>query len=309
VIQNSINTVGVVIATAARRQIVVDTILSLARLKSVPGCVVVVGSSAKDLPDIDCKLPFPLHLLVSSQMGSAIQRNQGVRKIGGTVKYVSFLDDDMEVHQDYFMEVERVFDSDHRIAGFSGMIVVNGNINRIAARTILDQHQIHPEMPCFGFYPKKWPGFYGCSMNVRRDLLQLEEFDERLPLYAIGEDCEMGFRLSRYGDVGGSARCPAVHLATKSGRISELGVGYAQIINYLYFTHKGIGFPKIKTYWEKLVQTTAINLFFLILPCLDRRNGVDRKGRFQGNLLAIKDVLQGKIDPLNLIKVIEKKKT
>jgi len=278
--QKCILTVGVVIATTGRKEIVTDTIHSLARLRSVPGCLVVVGASLKDLPDITNHLPFSVHLLVATQIGASIQRNQGIRKIDTSVRYVCFLDDDMELHRDYFTEIEKVFDSDSRIAGFSGMVLANGNINRIHAREKLDAHEIYPEMPSFGFYPNKWPGFYGCNMNIRRDLLQVEVFDEKLPFNSLGEDCEMGFRLSHHGFVGGSARCPAVHLATKSGRISEVGLGYSQIINYLYFTQKDIGFPKIKTYWESLVKKPIINLVFVIFPCLGLKSSIDRRGRF-----------------------------
>lgn len=304
--QKYIKTVGVVIATAGRREVVADTISSMGRLNYVPGCLVVVGATHKDLPDINTKLPFSVHSLVATEMGASIQRNQGFKKIDSTVKYVCFLDDDMEFHQDYFMEVEKVFDSDQRIAGFSGMVLANGNINRIHAREKLDAHEIHLEMPSFGFYPNKWPGFYGCNMNIRRDLLHAEVFDEKLPFNSFGEDCEMGFRLSYHGFVGGSARCPAVHLATKSGRISEVGLGYSQIINYLYFTQKHIGFPKIKTYWEKIIKKLIINLVLAIFSCLGLKSRVGRRGRFLGNMLAIGDVFKGQVNPMNLIKIMER---
>src|ERR1700691_3399828 len=79
-----------------------------------------------------------------------------------------------------------------------------------------------------------------CSMNIRRRVLDLEQFDEQLLLGM--EDVEMGFRVNRHGLVGGSARCAAAHLAVRSGRISEAGIGYAQVINPLYFTGKGISY-------------------------------------------------------------------
>src|SRR5205814_583712 len=118
---------------------------------------------------------------------------------------------------------------------------------------------------------------------------------------ALGEDCEMGFRLSRHGAVGGSARCPVVHLAARSGRISEVGVGYAQIINFLYFAGKGIGYPRMATCWQHLVRLPLVNLFFRLFPSRDPQRSVDRKGRFRGNLLALADVVRGRIDPENLI--------
>jgi len=302
-IQKKIDLAGVVIATTGRPHIVAETIRSIAQLKSIPASVIVVGAVTGDLPEIKETFPFQLQMLIASAKGLPIQRNQGISKLNESIRYVSFLDDDMEVHQDYFSEVENVFESDHEIAGFSGAVLANGNIDRISARELMNQHTIHANMPCFGFYPKKWPGFYGCNMNIRKELLKYEQFDERLPLYALGEDCEMGFRISQYGKVGGSARCPVVHLATSSGRISEVGVGYAQVINYIYFAHKGIGFPKISTYFNKVIKTPVVNLAFFLMPGLDPRKKIDRKGRFLGNLSALKDLAQGKVNPMNLVKV------
>jgi GT2 family glycosyltransferase len=241
---------------------------------------------------------------VAPEKGSATQRNYAAKYLPPEVEQVSFLDDDMEVHDEYFREIENVFTSCADVAGFSGCIIHNGEVDRTAGRASLDQHRIPKDMPAFGFYPRRWPGFYGCAMNIRRCWLAVEGFDERLPLYAVGEDCEMGFRLSRHGSVGGSARCPAVHLAVRSGRICEVGVGYAQIINYLYFAGKGIGYPRFHTYYEKLCRTPAVNFFFKLFPSLDRKVSIDRKGRFRGNLLALRDVMRGRIEPENLRRIV-----
>lgn len=296
-----VHSVGAIIATVGRKEIVEQTIASLASRKSLPSVVIVVGADEKDLPTLPKELPFGVQLLVSPIKGSAIQRNFGIRQLPASVEFVAFLDDDMEIHDDYCMEVENVFRSAPEVAGFSGCILANGDIDRVKARRLLDDYQTPPDMPFFGFYPKSWPGFYGCAMNIRRRWLNIEQFDEQLPLYAVGEDCEMGFRLKRHGSVGGSARCPVVHLAVRSGRISEMGVGYAQIINYLYFANKGVGFPKISTYCEKLVRLPLVNLFFWWFPSRDKKSSIDRKGRFHGNLLALWDVARFKIDPMNLV--------
>ena len=211
----------------------------------------------------------------------------------------------MEVHDNYFLEVESSM-RNKKIAGFSSVVLANGNIERNKAREILDRYVIDPKLPGFGFMRDKWPGFYGCAMTIRRSLLETEKFDERLPLYAIGEDAEMGFRLSRHGLVGGSGRSPVVHLAAKSGRISEIGVGYAQVINILYFANKGIGYPKSKAYWESIVKLPLVNLVCFLIPKLERRTNIDRRGRTLGNLYALRDVFFGKIDPMRLLKIVSK---
>lgn len=298
-----VQSVGVIIPTLGRREIVEETIRSLALRKNIPAVVIVVGVDEKDLPVLPEELPFGIQLLISPVKGSSFQRNFGIKKLPSSVEFAAFLDDDMEVHDDYCAEIENVFRSAPNVAGFSGCIMANGKINRTDARQLLDGYQVPAGMPVFGFYAKHWPGFYGCAMNVRKDLLKMEQFDEKLPLYAIGEDCELGFRLSRHGSVGGSGRCPVVHLAVSSGRISEVGYGYAQIINFLYFANKGVGFPKISTYFEKLIRLPLVNLFFSLLPFLEKKQTIDRKGRFHGNLLALLDVAKGQIEPMNLVRI------
>jgi GT2 family glycosyltransferase len=301
-----INSLGVIIATVGRKKIVEQTISSLALRKSVPHLVIVVGADEMDLPDVPKGLPFQMQLLVAPARGLTTQRNFGIRELPASVEFVTFLDDDMEVHGDYCTEVENVFRAYPEVAGFSGHCIANGDISRATARTLLDQQPSHQGMPIFGFYPKRWPGFYGCAMNIRRHWLKVEQFDERLPLYALGEDCEMGFRLSRHGSVGGSGSCLVAHLAVRSGRMSEVGVGYAQIINPLYFAAKGIGFPRMATYWQKMVKMPLVNLFFWRFPFLDKnRSLADRKGRFRGNLLALRDVARGRIEPMNLTAIVE----
>jgi hypothetical protein len=52
-----------------------------------------------------------------------------------------------------------------------------------------------------------------------------------------------------------------------------------------------------------------INLLFWWLPALDKsRSLADRKGRFRGNILGLRDVCRGQIKPTNLVLVIQKLK-
>ncbi len=294
---------GLIIATVGRREIAEATLRSLAQRETVPSVVLIVGAALADLPRLAEQFPFKLQMIQAPRKGLCLQRNVGIDALPPEIEFVSFLDDDTEVHDHYFAEVARVFTSSSQIAGFSGCIMANGNIERQAARNLLDGQGIPVGMPAFGAYPRSWPALYGCAMNIRRTWLKAEKFDENLPLYALGEDCEMGFRLARHGGVGGSGRCPVVHLATRSGRISEYGYGYAQVINYLYFARKNIGLPVATTYAKRIVKIPLTNLIFTALPWLDRKKGIDRRGRFRGNLRAIADVLRGKIDPQNLLAI------
>ncbi|MFW5883006.1 MAG: glycosyltransferase family 2 protein, partial [Verrucomicrobiota bacterium] len=187
-----------------------------------------------------------------------------------------------------------------------GRVVANGGLSYEEACRKLESEEIVHGMPDWSPLRKDWAGLYGCTMNIRRAAVVAEPFDERLPLYAIGEDTEIGFRLRRFGRIGGSARCIIIHLAASSGRVTEKGVGYAQIINFIYYAHKGIGFPFWPTYYERLVRVPLANLLFTCFPKRDKSTNCDRRGRLLGNCIAFRDLLLGRVQPERLLKVLGK---
>jgi len=308
--------VAVVIASTKRPEILRETLFSLVSRRTQPEIVVISLASEKDCPEGLENLTLPIKAVYAKvppfsnkQKGLPFQRNTGLAALPPGIKAVIFLDDDMEIHDMCMEEVKGIFERNPDLAAFSGCLVANGDIVRSEARQMLDGHIIPQGMPDYGLLPREWPGLYGCCMCMRRDLVEKEPFDENLPLYAIGEDTEIGFRLRKFGKVGGSARCPVVHLAARSGRVSEVGVGYAQIINFLYFLKKRVGLPQWKTLWERLVVIPLTNLAFTLFPVLDRRTGVDRVGRLRGNLLALRDVARMEINPRRLATHVLKEKS
>ena len=307
--KKTISGLGVVIASVNRPEILKDTLSSLALRQTVPEMVVVSITKKADWSNDPLSFEVPFKVVFSDVSSSAVQRNRGVSSLPSHIDIVVFLDDDMEIHDLCMEEVRAIFDCNLELAAFSGSILANGNISRQDARAILNGHTIPVGMPDYGMLPNDWPGLYGCCMCIRRALIDKESFDENLPLYAIGEDTEVGFRLSKFGKVGGSARCQVVHLAVSSGRISEIGVGYAQVINYIYFAFKKIGFPLFKTLWERIILVPGKNFTCWALPFLDKTNNVDRAGRFFGNILAIRDFLLFRVEPSRLVSHILKPKS
>jgi hypothetical protein len=287
---------ALVIASTGREQILLSTVRSVLLRKHVPEQIILVGATEGDIPFVQSDRTEIVSLR-SPVKGASHQRNFGIRNIREGIRFVSFLDDDCEVHDAYFLEVARCFSNNTNLAAFSGYVMRNGNIEREVGREILDSHVIPEGMPAYGFLKDKWPGLYGCAMNFRYKHLVREEFDENLVKYSLGEDTEIGFRMRRYGDVGGSARCPVVHLACSGGRGSEVKLGYSQIANYYYFVRKGIGYPKRKFISQNLLGLPITNFIGILRESSRGPHTVDRKGRLKGNLLAIYDLLRGKIHP------------
>jgi GT2 family glycosyltransferase len=135
-------------------------------------------------------------------------------------------------------------------------------------------------------------GLYGCSMNVRREILQLEQFDERLRRYGWLEDADFGVRVRRRGAVGSTSSCRLYHLRSPQGRISGRAFGFAQIMNPFYLARKGT-LPWQQAWVSHGAKVFASNLRGSILG----NGNIDHRGRLAGNLLAFRKLATGRFVP------------
>jgi GT2 family glycosyltransferase len=145
---------------------------------------------------------------------------------------------------------------------------------------------------------------YGCNMVIRRAVLEREEFDEALPLYAYGEDYEISMRLLRHGRIGRFHGCVGVHLLTPGGRVREVQRAYSQVANNWYFLRKGtVHLPApwaAIRFWSicvgKATQVAGWNV-------LKRNRSADWPGRLRGHLLAVRDILTGRSHPRRILEI------
>jgi hypothetical protein len=140
---------------------------------------------------------------------------------------------------------------------------------------------------------------YGCNLFVRTKIFDQVLFDEKLPLYGWLEDLDFSTNCLRYGRIILNAGTCVAHLATPSGRISGLKFGYSQIVNPFYLWRKN-GKPGLThvvfAHWLIHVARNCRRTF-LRIPS-DRN---DRTGRFRGNLIALRHLLAGKVDPSHIV--------
>src|SRR3546814_1801485 len=119
-------------------------------------------------------------------------------------------------------------------------------------------------------------------------------FDEKLPLYGWQEDVDFTHQLSWRGTLLRTSRLTGIHMGARSGKTSGKRLGYSQIANIVYLWRKGTMRP---WHGQKLLfQNIVSNLIRSLWPEPD----IDRHGRLAGNLLAITDLLKGRIDPQRL---------
>ena len=148
--------------------------------------------------------------LIGSAPGLPRQRNLGARTTTGSV--VVYLDDDVVLESGYLAAVARTFEEDRtgQIGGAGGAQVPDptpreGFLRRIACRLfLLDTYGRgivkRSGRPDYVFSPRsrmEVECLSGCNMAYRREVLDALSFDERLGGYALGEDLQFSYRVSR----------------------------------------------------------------------------------------------------------------
>jgi len=287
----------VIICTVNRPTILHETVLGLLKQTVQPGSIIL------SLCDEDSALSetraLPLVRCILGPQGSSVQRNTAIPLV--RTPYALFLDDDVELAHDYIEQMERIFAADPSIAAASGRIVADGakdgkGIQRDAAvKAVLEYSG---SRACAAIKIKE---FYGCNMFLRSDILRTERFDERLPLYGWLEDRDFLWRCAKHGKMVRNQGAVIAHLATRSGRTSDVRYGYLKIANPYYLWKKSVisTLPElIARYW---IKTTFANMIRAVYP--RQPQTADYRKRLKGNFMAYRDLFRFRLDPQNILSI------
>jgi len=291
--------IAIGIATRGRSDTLKETLADLA-LQTRPADGVYVAYF--DLQDIgDAPSLFPQVHFLQGSGGSCAQRNHLLDAAGDHHSLIFFMDDDFYLHRDYLLRMEQTFLSDPLILGATGEVIADGavgpGLSSDYAREKLRQIGTVPTLAqC-----KPQPAFntYGCNMGFRVSALREHgiRFDEDLPIYAWFEDVDFSRRLLPYGKLVLVPGAQGVHLGIKLGRTSGKRLGYSQVANPIYMARKGT-LPWLSAA-SGIVRHVSKNLLLSLRP----EPYVDRRGRVQGNLLALRELLQGRMRPDRILQL------
>ena len=277
--------IAVGIVTTGRPEVVPEVLAELSRQHRLPDRLLVCHAAPGDV----ALVPVGGAELLLSPPGIAAQRNRVLDAVDDC-DVVVFFDDDFLPGPDWLERVETVFLGEPGVAVVTGHLIADGikgaGIAPSAARAMLRDDQGGD-----GMVPA--PNGYGCNMALRLAPLRAHglRFDERLPLYGWLEDVDLTRRLGAHGAIVRCLAARGVHLGVKRGRGPGLRLGYSQIANPLYIARKG-SLP-----WSHAVGQISRNVAANLVRSLRPEPWVDRRGRLAGNLLAVADLLRGRLAP------------
>lgn len=229
--------------------------------------------------------------VIESPAGLTRQRNAGLRALPDETELIVFFDDDFVPDARWLETIAQVFAGEADVVCATGSLLADGiNGPGLTTDQALALLAAARDAPPAGIEEHFSP--YGCNMAFRRSAVDGISFDERLVLYGWQEDRDFGGMIARRGGrlvkVGAAV---GVHLGVKRGRTGGRKLGYSQIVNPLYLMKKGTMRPV--TAANHIICNFGANVLGAIAP----EPYVDRRGRLTGNILGLRDLAFGVVDP------------
>lgn len=299
----------VIVATRGRASETLALVDTLSNQTRPPNKVLIVATESSDVEGISGH-PFVqsgvCEIVISPKAGLTAQRNEGVRYLrsrgtlgqGGRRSFCVFFDDDYRPAPDWLERAAERF-ARQDIVGLTGRVLADGiNFGGFSEAKSEDflSGQCEP-LPHWTNQEGEWEtdSVYGCNMAFVDEVVEKISFDENLPLYGWQEDRDYTGLARQYGRVIFFSECRGVHLGTRRGRTSGKRFGYSQIANPLYLMRKGT--MGARPGMRFMSRALAANL----ARSIHRHPSVDYRGRLQGNLLALADLLLFRSDPRRIL--------
>lgn len=292
------NAIIVAIATSGRREVLRETLVQIERQKRRPDRILICPAAGSDV-DWDHVATLSVTVeRIDGPKGLTAQRN-AIIDAAGEADLIVFFDDDFLPADDFLVETERLFQKNADIIAATGQVLADGirrgpGIDLREALAVLAA-DTGPDQANASVVPIV--NLYGCNMAFRLAIIRRTgaRFDENLPLYGWHEDVDFSGQLAGNGRIVFAEALRGVHRGVKRGRTSGLQFGYSQIANTAYVVRKGT------MAWPRALRFAVGNTCANILGSLRPQGLIDRRGRLKGNLLALSDLLRGRIDPQRIL--------
>ena len=290
---------AVIVSTRGRPEIVASLVQQLGEQTRPPEHIFIIATKADDIARLD---QSQKNLTVRiGRPGSTFQRNDGLALAGARFSYIVFFDDDFVPSRFWLERMEALFESRPDIAGLTGAVLADGTrtagIGLDDAQSMVGLHDADPSLGGVLHERFAYGSNVGCNMAYRYAAMHDITFDERLPLYAWHEDSDFRGQVERRGLFVRADDLWGVHLGHKQGRGSGVTLGYSQVANAVYLAKKGTVPSRF------LAEVTGKNVIVNALRSLRPEPFVDRRGRLRGNMIALADVVRGRLAPERILEL------
>src|ERR1700683_2219499 len=267
---------GLVIASHRRPDLLEQVLRRVIAQTRIRDEIILSVVEPTDLPNatftfIDLKI-------ICGSAGSSSQRNRGISCLIDKTDFIAFIDDDFIVCDDYFLNLEKIFQQDESIVGMTGEVIADGakspGMTFEEGLRLVEQYRQGTKPPPF---TGDIQGAYGCNMAFRTARIGSLRFDERLVLYGWLEDLDFCGALGRSGRIVKTNLAWGVHLGSKGGKGSEVRLGYSQMVNPAYIVRKG-NLPCAFAF-----RLAARNFLANLIKSIHPESYIDRRGRLWGN--------------------------
>jgi hypothetical protein len=197
--------------------------------------------------------------------------------------------------------MESIFVARPDIAGMTGTVLADGTrtagIGLADAQAMVSCHDGMPQQQ--GVLHERFPygSNVGCNMAYRYSVIHDIKFDERLPLYAWHEDSDFRGQVEQRALFVHASDLWGVHLGHKHGRGNGLALGYSQLANAVYLARKGTVPARF------LAAIASKNVIINALRAFRPEPYVDRRGRLRGNVIALADLVRGRLKPERILEL------
>lgn len=283
--------IAVAIATTGRRETVTGVVQRLANQSHPPDFIAICPAKPDDVDRESLTAADPRVTYAQGPIGLCAQRNALLAHLA-RADIVLFLDDDFVMAPGYLAECVRLFERHPDVAMMTGHVIADGILGPGFSFEEADEALTRDVPPGEAQIAEVYNG-YGCNMAIRMEAVRSNGllFDENLPFYGWLEDVDFSRRLAAHGRIVRWTGCRGVHMGVKRGRSPGRRLGYSQIANPIYMWRKGT--LTARRALAQMGRNLAANLAKALMP----EPWVDRGGRTQGNLLAIGDLLRGRMRP------------
>jgi glucosyl-dolichyl phosphate glucuronosyltransferase len=204
-------------------------------------------SAARPVRELRARNPRVHARYLASEPGTTVQRNAGIAAATGDV--VVFIDDDCTLRPGLFEALARAY-RDASVVGVTGLIEEPTRPARLGQgrrlRWLLLGGGAQGTMNAFGFRrpiidraaARDVEYMYGPLMSARREHATAVRFDERLSAYALGEDDDFSYRLSRRGRLRYEPAAVVRHDELGRRHMNQRHIDRLQVVNKSYLFGK-----------------------------------------------------------------------